>query len=204
MTGTASQQHPQINKTRTDTLAKELVRIAFSSIVDRSQTLPLRVVVFLPQLLQIAAITAATIGTGAATLSVMSEDIPDLNVPQMDWSATGALDGQSFAINGVDLETGATLDGTIAFRDGGFQSSDCEAYCPFGWSDYRTHEADGVVHFTATALCPEAPHTVVWYGTLADGELTLDISWTTRRWYWTNQIRMQATGDAVEAVAASG
>src|SRR6056297_1033402 len=50
------------------------------------------------QILQIAAIAAATLGTGAATLSVMNEDIPDLVVPAGDWGATGALDGMSFEI----------------------------------------------------------------------------------------------------------
>ena len=39
----------------------------------------------MPQLLQIAAIAAATFGTGAATLTVMNEDIPDLAVPEGDW-----------------------------------------------------------------------------------------------------------------------
>lgn len=156
------------------------------------------------QILQIAAIAAATFGTGAATLSVMNEDIPDLAVPAGDWAATGALDGVAFKIYGTNLESGAELKDEIVFRDGTFQSVDCEEYCAFGWSDYLTKDVDGVIHFTATAICPDAPHTVVWYGTVTGGDVALDVTWTTRRWYWTNQIPVQATGTAIPPQTVSG
>ncbi len=156
------------------------------------------------QILQIAAIAAATLGTGAATLSVMNEDIPDLAVPEGDWTASGALDGITFQINGEDLSSGAELEDDIVFRDGMFQSADCEQYCNFGWSDYQTKEIDGVIHFTTTAICPDAPHTVVWYGTVTGDEVVVDVTWTTRRWYWTNQIPMRATGATTQSEAVSG
>ena len=86
------------------------------------------------QLLQIAVIAVATLGTGAATLSVMNKDIPDLVVPEGDWASTGALDGMTFKIYGRDLASGAELEDDIVFRDGTFHSADCEEYCKFGWS----------------------------------------------------------------------
>ena len=149
------------------------------------------------QILQIAAIAAATLGTGAATLTVMNEDIPDLAIPEGDWASTGALDGMTFRVHGEDLSSGAELEDEVIFRDGTFQSADCEEYCNFGWSDYQTKTVDGVIHFTATALCPDAPHTVVWYGTVTGEELAVDVTWTTRRWYWTNQILVRGTGAAI-------
>ncbi|MEL7461409.1 MAG: hypothetical protein AAFX45_08155 [Pseudomonadota bacterium] len=158
----------------------------------------------MPQILQIAAIAAATFGTGAATLTVMNEDIPDLAVPEGDWTASGALDGISFSVSGTDLASGAELEDEIIFREGTFQSVDCEQYCNFGWSEYFTKEIDGVIHFTATALCPDAPHTVVWYGTLEGDELAIDLTWTTRRWYWTNQIHVRGAGVAILPGAVSG
>lgn len=158
----------------------------------------------MPQMLQIAAIAVATFGTGAATLTVMNEDIPDLAVPTGDWTASGALDGASFQVSGTDLSTGAALEDKIHFRDGTFQSADCEEYCNFGWSDYQTKEIDDVIHFTATAVCPDAPHTVVWYGTLAGDEMAIDLTWTTRRWYWTNQIQIRGVGVAAPPIAVSG
>ncbi|WP_299785580.1 hypothetical protein [uncultured Marivita sp.] len=158
----------------------------------------------MPQILQIVALAAATIGTGAATLSVMNEDIPDLAVPEGDWAATGALDGMAFRIRGEDLSSGAELEDDIIFRNGTFQSTDCEDYCSFGWSDYQTKEIDGVIHFTTTAICPDAPHTVVWYGTITNDDVSIDVTWTTRRWYWTNQIRIRVAGKPTLLDTVSG
>jgi len=152
----------------------------------------------MPQILQIAVIALATAGTGAATLSVMNEDIPDLAVPDGPWAATGALDDRAFTIRGVDLDSGAVLEDEVLFRDGGFQSVDCQEYCDFGWSEYLTKDIDGVTYFTTTTRCPDAPHTVVWYGTVEGDEITVDLTWTTRRWYWTNQIAVEGSGRASE------
>lgn len=150
------------------------------------------------QILQVAAIALATLGTGAATMTVMNEDIPDFAVPDGPWTASGALDGMSFDILGRDLGSGAVLEDLIVFREGAFQSVDCQNYCDFGWSDYQTHEIDGVIHFTARTICPDAPHTVVWYGTVDGTEVAIDATWTTRRWYWTNQIAIAAVGNIVQ------
>ncbi|GAB5510569.1 MAG: hypothetical protein Rhims3KO_19700 [Hyphomicrobiales bacterium] len=156
------------------------------------------------QILQIAAIAVSTLGMGAATLTVMNEDIPDLAIPEGDWAATGALDGMTFRIYGEDLSSGAELEDDILFRNGTFMSTDCAEYCDFGWSDYQTKIIDGVIHFTVTAICPDAPHTVVWYGTVTGEELAVDVTWTTRRWYWTNQIPIRATGAVLPPEAATG
>jgi hypothetical protein len=160
----------------------------------------------MPQIVQVAAIALATVGTGAATMSVLNEDIPDLEVPEGDWGATGALDGMTFEVLGKDVESGAVLDNVLRFRNGTFQSADCQNYCNFGWSTYETKEIDGVTHFTARTICPDAPHTVVWYGKVDGDDLTVDGTWTTRRWYWTNQITITATGTAIDdgSAAASG
>ncbi|SHH21140.1 hypothetical protein [Marivita hallyeonensis] len=154
----------------------------------------------MPQILQVAAIALATLGTGAATLTVMNEDIPDFQVPEGAWTASGALDGRSFDILGTDPNSGAVLEDLIVFRDGKFQSVDCQNYCDFGWSDYQTKEIDGVIHFTARTICPDAPHTVVWYGRVDGDDVVVDGTWTTRRWYWTNQIEITAVGNSVTPV----
>jgi hypothetical protein len=147
----------------------------------------------MPQIFQVAAIAVATLGTGATTMAVMNEDIPDLAIPEGDWSAGSALDGRTFEIIGTDLASGAVLEDEIIFRDGTFQSVDCQEYCDFGWSAYETKTIGDVIHFTARTICPDAPHTVVWYGTVEGDALKVDVTWTTRRWYWTNQIEITAT-----------
>ncbi|UWQ17119.1 hypothetical protein [Jannaschia sp. M317] len=156
------------------------------------------------QIFQIAAIAVATLGTGAAALTVMNEDIPDLVIPDGNWADTGALDGRTFRVHGEDLNSGAELTDEIIFRDGTFQSTDCEDYCAFGWSDYRTKVVDGVIHFSTTTICPDAPHTVVWYGQVEGDEVVIDATWTTRRWYWTNQIPIRASGTLVPDGSVTG
>ena len=95
------------------------------------------------------------------------------------------------------------LEDLLIFRDGTFQSVDCQNYCDFGWSEYRTKEIGGVIHFAVRTVCPDAPHTVVIYGQVDGDDITLDSTWTTRRWYWTNQIVITATGEAVPAIGES-
>ncbi|WP_292294064.1 hypothetical protein [Marivita sp.] len=155
------------------------------------------------QILQIAAIAVATLGTSAVTMTVMKEDIPDLAVPEGGWKTGHELDGRSFEILGTDVASGAVLDNRITFRNGTFQSTDCQNYCNFGWSDYQSKVIDSVIHFTARTVCPDAPHTVVWYGRVSGDEVVVDGTWTTRRWYWTNQIVITATG-ADAPVAGDG
>jgi hypothetical protein len=157
----------------------------------------------MPQIVQVAAIALVTLGTGAATMTVMNEDIPDLVVPEGDWSAGGPLDGRAFEIIGTDAASGAVLEDEILFREGKFHSVDCQNYCDFGWSDYETKVIGDVIHFTARTICPDAPHTVVWYGTVTGDEIAIDVTWTTRRWYWTNQIEITATGETVPMIDES-
>jgi len=154
---------------------------------------------------QAAAIALLTAGTGAATVSVLNGDVPDMTVPDAAWSAGTELDGRAFFIE-AELDNGQTDVDELRFVDGGFISMGCEEYCAFGLSDYRTWVDDaGVIHFTSTARCPDAPHTVVWHGQVAGDEMTVEMSWTTRRWYWTHQIIGTGTGSAqVQGAGVSG
>ncbi len=149
------------------------------------------------KIFQFAVIVLVTLGTGAAAISVLNEDIPDLEVPEIAWVAGQELDGLTFRIRAVSHDQELQLDDDIVFRDGAFQSVDCQSYCDFGWTDYKTMAVDGVVHFTVRMVCPDAPHTVVWHGTVTGDEVALDVTWTTRRWYWTTQFRLAGTGQRV-------
>jgi len=146
-------------------------------------------------ILQAAAIGVAALGTGATAVTFMNEDVPDLAVPAGPWEAGSELDGRAFRLKSVIKETGEVLDDTVfSFVDGTFQSSRCQIYCEFGWTGYQTWTEGEVTHFTTTTRCPDAPHTVVWYGTVQGDELRFEGTWTTRRWYWTRQINAVGTG----------
>lgn len=154
------------------------------------------------KILQFAAVALLTLGAGAATLSLLNQNVPDLEVPEGAWAGGHELDGQTFNIEAVDLDRGLRLDDDIVFRDGAFRSIDCQNYCDFDWTDYRTKVIDDVVHFTVRMVCPDAPHTIVWYGTVEGDEIAMDVSWTTRRWYWTTQFRLAGAGHRVSETAA--
>lgn len=142
-----------------------------------------------------------TLGTGAATLAVLNEDMPDFAVPEGAWEDGSVLDGTVFYTNDTVIETGEELIDEMHFRDGTFQSAMCQVYCDFGWSDYQTKEVDGVLHFTATTKCPDAPHTVVFYGKIEGEQVTVQGTWTTRRWYWTRQINVIGQGSTTPTEA---
>ena len=111
--------------------------------------------------LQIFAVGVLAIGAATGAVSIMSKDIPDLAVPEGPWQAGSALDGSVFYT--VDRISGSdeVLRDELHFVDGRFQSSMCQEYCDFGWSEYETKEIDGTLHFTVTTRCPAAPHTTV-------------------------------------------
>ncbi len=145
-------------------------------------------------IVQAAAVAAITLGTGATAVTVLNEDIPDLAVPEMAWSEGTELDGKVFYTADRLLETGEALEDELHFVDGTFQSAMCQVYCDFGWSDYQTYVDGETIHFTTTTVCPDAPHTIVWYGTVTGDEVTFKGTWTTRRWYWTRQLNAIGEG----------
>ena len=141
-------------------------------------------------IVQAGAVAVVTLGAGAATVSVMKGDPPDVVVPDGPWELGAVLDDRVFYTVDTIQETGEVVHDELHFADGKFQSSMCQTYCDFGWSDYRTWIEGEVIHFTTTTSCPDAPHTVVWYGTVEGDEVRFEGTWTTRRWYWTRQLNV--------------
>jgi hypothetical protein len=144
--------------------------------------------------LQTIALLCAVIALGGAAVIALSKDMPDLAVPAGDWQPGSVLDGQVYYTTDIVTETGDVIYDEFHFRNGTFQSAMCQIYCDFGWSDYQTKVVDDVLYFQATTRCPDAPHTVVFYGKIADENLSFEGTWTTRRWYWTHQINVTGEG----------
>lgn len=145
-------------------------------------------------LLKAIAFLAVVIATGAATVALIKEDIPDLAMPDGDWENGSILDGQVYYTTDRIVQTDDVILDEFHFRDGTFQSAMCQVYCDFGWSDYKTWQDGATTHFYAVTRCPDAPHTVAFLGKIVDGTLTFEGTWTTRRWYWTHQINAVGEG----------
>ena len=149
----------------------------------------------LSHILNAAVVAVLALGTGAATVTAMRDEQPAVTVPEAPWEASHALDGMVFETSDRIVETGEVLEDRLHFRDGRFQSEMCQDYCDFGWAEYRTWtDADGVIHFTTTTKCPDAPHTVVWIGRVDGDEIDFEGTWTTRRWYWTRTLNAEGAG----------
>jgi hypothetical protein len=144
-------------------------------------------------ILKTAAFAVAVLATGAAAVTALNRDLPDFAVPAGPWQAGSDLDGRAFHVTGTVQETGAAMPETVlSFVDGQFQSSRCQVACTFGWNEYQSFTEGERIHFTATTRCPEAPFTVVWYGTVVGDEAQIAGTWTVRRWYWTHQATITA------------
>lgn len=155
-------------------------------------------------ILRTAAFAVAVLATGAAAVTALKSDIPDFAVPAGPWQAGSDLDGRAFHVTGTVLETGAAMPETVlSFVDGQFQSSRCQVACEFGWHEYQTFTEGERIHFTATTRCPEAPFTVVWYGTVVGDEAQIAGTWTVRRWYWTHQATITAAEGSPVEIGAS-
>ena len=154
--------------------------------------------------LQAAAVADLALGTGATAVTLMKEDLPDFAVPEGPWQQGSEFDGRAFRLSGTVKESDEELPATVlSFADGRFQSSRCQIYCDFGWSEYRTWTEGEVTRFTATTRCPDAPHTVVWYGMLEGDGMRVEGTWTTRRWYWTRQLNLVGEGSPVTGARAT-
>ncbi|WGH79650.1 hypothetical protein [Jannaschia ovalis] len=157
----------------------------------------------MPPVLYATVVAIFALGAGAATVSSLKDDIADLAVPDAPWQP-GGLDGRVFATSDVIHETDTVMEDELHFRNGRFQSARCQEYCDFGWSEYRTWQQDDVIHFTATTRCPDAPHTVVWLGTVTGDAIAFKGTWTTRRWYWTRQLNATGAGREASVPVAAG
>jgi hypothetical protein len=147
-------------------------------------------------ILQAVAATAIVLGTTSMTVVSMTRDIPDLAIPAGPWEQSHALDGRAFQTMQTSPETGDETN-ELRFADGAFQSARSIGYCNFGWTPYQTWTEGEVIHFTATTRCPDAPLTMVWHGSVTGDKLVVAATWTTRRWYWTQQIELRGAGEGL-------
>ena len=123
-------------------------------------------------------------------------------MPDGPWAASTALDGRTFKVTKVVAGSGEVFVNDLYFADGRFLSERCQISCDFGWTEYQTHTEGETIHFTVTTRCEAAPFTVVWYGRITGDDITFDGTWTTRRWYWTQQIAASGVGTLEPDVAA--
>ena len=98
-------------------------------------------------------------------------------------ASSGILDGKKFV--GLTGEKGKKVhhEDVLSFSDGNFTSSACFKY-GFASGPYTATVEGDSIHFQAETISPTHGK-MVWQGTLKDGTLEVDYSWTKERWLWT-------------------
>jgi hypothetical protein len=106
------------------------------------------------------------------------------------------LDGKKFV--GLTGEKGkkAHHEDALSFSEGIFTSSACYHYGFKGGPYTATVDGDSI-HFRAETLSPTHGK-MVWQGTLKDGTLEVDYSWTKERWLWTTHREYWFKGSLAE------
>jgi hypothetical protein len=106
------------------------------------------------------------------------------------------LDGKKFV--GLTGEKGkkAHHEDVLSFSEGIFTSSACYHYGFKGGPYTATVDGDSI-HFRAETLSPTHGK-MVWQGTLKDGTLEVDYSWTKERWLWTTHREYWFKGSLAE------
>ena len=117
--------------------------------------------------------------------SAQSAEPADTSNAQSIPSTNRLLDGLQFKAGIVKSEDGSgnSLEDTLVFSDGNFSSVVCKRY-NFSAAPYWIRTEGKRIHFLAELTSP-TDGTMVWKGTVADGELRGTMRWTKKRWYWT-------------------
>jgi hypothetical protein len=107
-------------------------------------------------------------------------------------AASGVLDGKKFV--GPTGEKGKKVhhEDVLSFSDGKFTSSACFQY-GFTAGPYTETVEDDAIRFQAVTVSPTHGK-MEWKGTLKDGTLKVDYSWTKERWLWTTYREYWFTG----------
>ena len=100
-------------------------------------------------------------------------------------SASGVLDGKTFAVETGDKGKGADDKDTLIFRNGKFRSVGCEKY-GFGDGSYTTTAQGDTITFVAE-IKSEKKGRISWEGTVRGDKIDADYVWTDKsHWYKSN------------------
>jgi len=115
---------------------------------------------------------------------------------------SGALDGNTFVGQfGADGKDAKGTDVWI-FENGMFASENC-IDCGFPKNPYWVRTEDGKTAFRTESICPKTEATIVWEGTVKDGQIEGYYTWSKERWYWTVEKKYWFKGTLKQSAAAS-
>ena len=128
-------------------------------------------------------LTVLFLGAFMLTDPAKSVQAERLKVPELGGS--GPLDGLTFLSDLGQAGKPADVEDKLVFADGMFVSTECERRCNYPASPYFVRKRDEVLEFVSETRCPYKDATIVWRGTIENGTIKGESTWTVKRWYWT-------------------
>lgn len=98
-------------------------------------------------------------------------------------AGSGVLDQTTFSGEIGPLGKPADVQDTWVFERGTFVSRECEKRCGYPPAPYFTRQKDGSIEFISETHCPGTDAKIVWRGTVDDGTIKGEFTWTKARWY---------------------
>lgn len=138
--------------------------------------------------------TVLSIGVLLAALAgVWLVFAPAANLVRAETSGTavaegsGILDGMTFTSELGPLGKPANEKDSLVFENGLFVSRECERRCGYPPAPYFVRRVGEKTEFIIETHCPGKDSTIVWRGTVDEGNGTIKgvFTWISARWYWT-------------------
>lgn len=100
---------------------------------------------------------------------------------------SGVLDGMTFSSELGPIGKPANVKDFLIFENGMFVSKECERQCGYPPAAYFVRRVGAKIEFVSETHCSANDATIVWRGTVDDGNGTISgmFTWTSARWYWT-------------------
>ena len=144
-------------------------------------------------------ITAILIGSFSYAICVQADSTQTGPAQASTHPVMSVLDGKTFSgvLGGPGITPGAK--DTVVFQDGMFLSERCQITCGYTDGPYWVRSNGDGVQFTAETPCLKADASIVWTGTVKDGEIEGTFTWTSERWYWTVEKEFSFKGKLIES-----
>ena len=152
-------------------------------------------------------VTLTVMGVGALAIGgwlalAAGSSANQTNLPEIaDTEGAGPLDGMTFTgLMGPDGKPKDVAD-TFVFANGTFVSQECELRCKYPARPYFVRQIGSTTEFVSETRCPYKDATIVWRGTVNDGQISGVATWTMKRWYWTVKQDFEFAGSLVRQSA---
>jgi len=131
--------------------------------------------------------------------SQVTKPVQAVSVEETLTAGTGPLDGMTFSGSIGSPEEPARTKDTFVFSKGRFVSTECVKTCGYRAGTYFVRDRGGKTEFLSVSSCTYKDANIVWRGTIKNGIIKGESTWTVKRWYRTVERKLLFEGKLVAA-----